>query len=77
MRTVGISPKVIAAAIASVITLLLSKFGLQGNPAVEQVASAIAVLAAAYFAPAGTVEDKTGTASDDLLSAEAVKKLGS
>jgi hypothetical protein len=50
-RTIGISPKVLAATVTSVATFLITKLGLSWDPIYEQAINAVAPLVAAYLAP--------------------------
>lgn len=58
MKTVGISPKVIAALLTSLATFLLTKLGLSWDPIVEQAINAVAPIIAAYLAPAAKVRTR-------------------
>jgi hypothetical protein len=55
MRTVGISPKVVAATITGLVVYLITKLGVQADPVLEQAINVIATVAAAYIAPPGAV----------------------
>lgn len=57
-QTVGLSPKVIAAALTGLATFLLTKLGLPWDPIVEQAINVAAPLLAAVFAPPGRIEGK-------------------
>lgn len=54
-ETVGLSPKVIAAALTAVATFLLTKLAIPWNPIVEQAINAIAPIIAAFLARPGAV----------------------
>jgi uncharacterized membrane protein len=58
MNQRGISPKVIAAAVAGLVTYLITKLGLQVDPVVEQAINVVAMLVAAYVAPPGKLKPK-------------------
>jgi hypothetical protein len=60
--TVGISPKVIAALLTSIVTFLVTKLGLQWNPIIEQAINAIVPIIAAFLAPPGIVTSPSGDA---------------
>lgn len=77
MRTVGVSPKVVAALLTSAVTFAVTKLGLKWDPIFEQAINAAAPIIAAWLAPAGAVADKVGAPSDELLAPSALKKLGS
>lgn len=62
MKTVGPSPKVIAALLTSLVTFAITKLGLQWNPILEQGINALAPIVAAILAPAGQVVAKRGSA---------------
>lgn len=74
MRSVGISPKVVAATVTGIVVYLITKLGLQVDPVVEQAINVGATLLAAYLAPPGAVKADE-VASDDLLSAEAKAQI--
>jgi hypothetical protein len=73
VQTIGLSPKVTAAAIVGVIGWLLAYFAIPFDPKLEQALNVLASLAAAYLAPPGTVSVDIGEASDALLPPEAVE----
>jgi hypothetical protein len=56
MTQVGISPKLIAAALTSIVTFAVTKLGLSWDPIFEQAINAVAPLIAAYLAPPGQVK---------------------
>lgn len=56
MKTVGISPKVVAALLTSIVTFLVTKLGLQWDPILEQAINAAAPIIAAYLAPPSKVK---------------------
>jgi hypothetical protein len=65
MRTIGISPKVIASAITGVIVYLVTKLGLQLDPVIEQAINVAAMILAGYIAPSGQVEDPPVPVGED------------
>src|SRR4051794_40479982 len=72
----GLSPKVIAGAIAGVVVYLITKLGLQVDPVIEQAINVAAVLVAAWLAPPGAVKERRiGPASDNLLAPEVAARL--
>jgi hypothetical protein len=76
-RTIGLSPKLVYAAIVGVVTFALTKLAISIDPILEQAINAVAMLAATYLAPPGdTLEVDQGPASDDLLDADAVAGIG-
>lgn len=75
MRTVGISPKVLAATITGLVVYLVTKLGLQADPVVEQAINVFATVAAAYLAPPGAVGDVEPVGSDSRLPAEAASVI--
>jgi hypothetical protein len=61
-------PKVIAAAITGLIVYLITKLGVQADPVFEQAINVLAMLIAAWIAPAAR---PAASSSDDRLSSEA------
>lgn len=57
-ETVGISPKVVAAALTAIVTFALTKLAIPWNPIVEQAINAVAPIVAAYLAPPGAVRKR-------------------
>lgn len=74
MRSVGISPKVVAATITGIVVYLITKLGLRVDPVIEQAINVAATLLAAYLAPPGAVKEDE-VASDDLLPGKAKTQL--
>lgn len=76
MQQIGISPKVVGQALATVVVWLLGYFAVQLPP---EVASAIALAlgaGAGYFAPPGAVvHEHPPTASDDLMSPDVARQV--
>lgn len=56
MQTIGLSPKVVAAAITGLVVYLITKLGLPVDPVVEQAINVAAMLVAAWLAPSGAVQ---------------------
>jgi hypothetical protein len=52
---IGLSPKLVAAALTSIVTFAVTKLGLSWDPIFEQAINAIAPIIAAYLAPPGAV----------------------
>lgn len=51
MKTVGLSPKVVASAITGVVVYLLTKLAIQVDPVIEQAINVVAMILAGYLAP--------------------------
>ena len=60
MRTIGISPKVIAPAITGILVYLITKLGLQLDPLLEQALNVLAMIVAGYIAPPGRTTQAGG-----------------
>lgn len=68
VRTCGISPKVIAGALAGIIVFALTKLAVGVDPILEQAINVLAMVAASWLAPPGVVvAEEEGAASDDVL----------
>lgn len=71
MRTCGISPKVPAQAIVTVLAFIVAHFGIELDDDVSAALAVILGAAAGYQAPPGdVVQPKVGEASDDVLLAD-------
>lgn len=66
MRTLGISPKVVASAITGVVVYLLTKLAIQVDPVIEQAINVAAMILAGYLAPPGAVVRDVDPAAGDV-----------
>lgn len=77
-QTVGISPKLIAAALTTLIVALLNRFALELDPGVEVALNVLFTALATYWAPPGQVVQpapEVGVGSDARLSDEALAEI--
>lgn len=65
--TQGLSPKLIAAALTTLVVALLNRFVLEVDRELEVALNVILTTAATYLAPPGEVIIDEGPANDDLL----------
>lgn len=77
MKTVGLSPKVVAATITGVVVYLLTKLAIPVDPIVEQAINVAAVILAAVIAGPGevAVDPAKVPASDELLSPDVEARI--
>jgi hypothetical protein len=75
-NTIGLSPKLIAAAITGLVGLLLAELAIPLPPALEHTLNVLAMTAAAWIAPPGAhPRTEIGDANDALLSSDVLDQL--